>query len=223
MDFLNSKKSLPSPLVSPHPFFHPFKKVKVKNFCPHCGSVFVNKKECEACGFQFWVDLLGEPFGGRSFFEIQYNYERKKNFIEKILPQSYRFSKKKHKRYLRHLRRRFDILSEYLFNKNDTNKKRKKYFLFEFKVLIEKIPLEGGSISFLEKIENCEKHSLFPILIESIENAKLFKKEKTNFKEYLKNSKLFSICQKAILPIKALIVGVIVTLLALGLYPFFLK
>ncbi len=61
--------------------------------CINCSSVYINDKECEACGYQFLDPDLGEPVDERSFYSIRETYFEKLNFFEK------RFLKKGGRKY----------------------------------------------------------------------------------------------------------------------------
>ena len=43
--------------------------------CPKCSSIFVEDDYCEACGYRFNVDQLGQPFGQLSFYEFSKEWE----------------------------------------------------------------------------------------------------------------------------------------------------
>ena len=132
-----------------HPL-RPLDKIEIQGRCPNCGGLFVTERECESCSYQFGVDLLGEPFGERSFFELESDYHANLSFLERLLPRERRFLKKNHKRYLNHLKRRFDILVDYFSHQQGhANEKKKKLFLLEAKFLIEAYAAEGGNMALL--------------------------------------------------------------------------
>ncbi len=217
---MESSRSEKPFLAVRHPL-RPFEKIEVKDCCPDCGSVFVTKRECESCGYQFWVDLVGEPFGERSFFEIEFDYSERLNFLERLLPLEYRFSRSKHYRYLRYLRRRFDILVGYFFDGFDEDKKRRKLFLFEAKVLIETFGLEGGEVNFLWKsIEGHEKHPLFAPLVEAIRRANIRQNQEISLIKRLKRLRFFYWLRLSFL-IKTFLLSAVVIVLALIFYRYF--
>ena len=131
----------------------PLDEIEIKGRCPQCGSLFITERECESCSYQFWVDLLGEPFGERSFFEMESDYNAERGFLERLLPKERHFLKKKHKRYLGHLKRRFEILTDYFSHKRDrASEKKKELFFLEAKLLIEAYAQEGGDLALLSDI-----------------------------------------------------------------------
>ena len=149
-----------------HPL-RPLDKIEVKGRCPRCGGVFVTERECESCSYQFWVDLLGEPFGERSFFEIESDYSASQSFLERLLPRERRFLKKKHKRYLAHLKRRLEVLTDYFSQKRDrASEKKRTLFLLEAQLLIKAYATEGGNMNLLSG-------SSTALLKEDIETAKM--------------------------------------------------
>ena len=45
-------------------------KLKIE-VCPKCESLFITSKECEACGYQFAIDRIGEPYGQKSLYSLK--------------------------------------------------------------------------------------------------------------------------------------------------------
>ena len=109
----------------------PFERIQVKKSCPKCGSLFVTKKECESCGFQFWIDLLGEPFGERSFFNLRDEFHHTNTWYYRFAFLDSVKNSQVARRYKRSLYKRFEILCGYFFDEVDQNKERRKLFLFE--------------------------------------------------------------------------------------------
>ena len=161
-----------------HPL-DPFQGVKVEKLCPKCHSVFVTKERCESCGYQFWVNLLGSPFGERSFFELKSDYLSGLRFGERFLPQKIVFSRKKHKRFLRSLKRRFEVLAQYFFNSLDQNQGRRKLFLLEIKSLIEAFGARGGDLNLLwrEMEDRSDKHPFFVPISQALQNEERRRQE----------------------------------------------
>ena len=148
----------------------PFEKIKITRVCPSCSSVFVTKKECESCGLQFWVDLLGEPFGERSFFVLKEDFELNCPFYLKWLPSGFFASHDTVKKYRRMLLKRFEVLLGYFFDEVEEDISRRKVFLFEADELVKEFLRVHGEASALWKmIERGEKHPLTQHLFRSLE------------------------------------------------------
>lgn len=148
----------------------PFEKVAVKKLCPKCGSLFVTKKECEACGYQFWVDLLGEPFGARSFFVMRDDFTHQYRWVYRFAMTSWGKQHQALVKYRRTILKRFEILCGYFFDEFDKNKERRRLFIFEAQEIIHEYALIGGNLSDLWLIiEKGDHHPLFPQLAKKIE------------------------------------------------------
>lgn len=170
----------------------PFERVQVKKTCPKCGSYFVTKKECESCGFQFWIDLLGEPFGERSFFNLrdqfqhQYSWHYRFAFLKSVKESQVA------KRYKRSLYKRFEILCGYFFDEFDEDKERRKLFLFEANEIMNEVWLWGGSLSQLWlMLEQGEHHPLFQVLASELKQIDNQEKTKLNLKDIVVHEKFF--------------------------------
>lgn len=170
----------------------PFERIQVKKTCPKCGSYFVTKKECESCGFQFWVDLLGDPFGERSFFNLreqfqhQYQWHYRFAFLKTVKES------KVVKRYLRTLYKRFEILCGYFFDEFDKDKERRRLFLFEATEIMNEVSLWGGGLSQLWlMLEKGDHHPLFKKLASELQDIEGHSKSKINAKDLFLSGKLF--------------------------------
>jgi hypothetical protein len=150
----------------------PFEKVKISKACPSCSSVFITKKECESCGLQFWVDLVGEPFGERSFFVMQEDFIFNTPAFSKLLPKQ-RFLKLSFvQKYRRALLKRFEVLLGYFFDEVEEDRARRKVFLFEANQIIgEYVKLDGNPSALWALIDRGEKHPLAAGLYESLKKA----------------------------------------------------
>jgi len=94
-------------------------KIPVKNVCPGCHSVYITKDHCEACGLQLGVDLIGEPFGTRSFFTLKDDFNlnlSKLDHIQWSLAPKVFLGRVEVKRYIRHILKRFNDLSSHLYS-----------------------------------------------------------------------------------------------------------
>ena len=171
----------------------PFERIPITKSCPECGSVFVTKKECEECGFQFWVDQLGEPFSYRSFFQIKEDYLNSLNWFDSRKPLEFRIPLKSHEKYLRQMKNRFDILVGYFFEEIEPDRQKRKMFLFEAKELIWEFVFSGGEATYLwKKIENFDKHPLFQPLADIIQRAEAEREHTLSFWERVGNYRLFN-------------------------------
>lgn len=132
--------------------------------CPKCHSIFLSDDECEACGYQLKIDLLGEPFGYRSFFSLKEGYE----FIH---PWTFRFlligvlkENSAIKKYRGVMERRLTILVNYFILNDDSDDKR-RLFIFEAREIIQEYWHVHGKLSRLwRRLEPLESHPLFHIL-----------------------------------------------------------
>lgn len=169
----------------------PFEKVAVKKVCPKCGSLFVTKKECESCGFQFWVDLLGEPFGVRSFFTIRDDFTHQYAWSYRFAAFKWGKDRDHIRKYRRALNKRFEILCGYFFDNFDADKERRRLFLFEASEIMNEYNLVGGQLSDLWLLmEKGENHPLFPQLAQRMHQLSEAPKESLNLKELLIHKRL---------------------------------
>ncbi len=171
----------------------PFEKVKVTKICPSCSSVFITEKECESCGLQFWVDLIGEPFGERSFFVMKDDFILNSPFYLKYLPRKIFLKRSATHKYKRALLKRFELLTEYFFDRTEEDISKRKAFLFEASKIIEEYGEVGGSGSALwALVDRGEKHPLAPQLYNSLRNSELVvgSGKKANFLQLFSNGLL---------------------------------
>lgn len=159
----------------------PFEKVRISKVCPVCSSVFVTKKECESCGYQFWIDLLGEPFGDRSFFVLSDDFELDKPWFFKLLSDERVSRHKLTRKYRRALLKRFEVLVGYFFDEQEQDRAKRKSFLFEAHKLMDEFIKYGGAPSALWKfIERGEKHPLAASLFQQLYIIESREKPKTS-------------------------------------------
>lgn len=169
----------------------PFERLKVQRTCPKCGSYFITKKECESCGFQFWIDLLGEPFGEKSFFSLKDDFEHQYSWYYRFFFLNSVRNSKVVKRYKRSLLKRFEVLCGYFFDEFDQNKERRKLFLFEAKEIMNEIFLWGGSLSQLWlMLERGQYHPLFQGLAQELKQIESSRETKVKLKELVLNERL---------------------------------
>ncbi len=194
------------PLKIRHPL-RPLDKIEVQKRCPKCGSVFITERECESCSYQFWVDLLGVPFGERSFFEIKSDYDAARGLPGRLLPRRWHFTRAKHRRYLSHLRRRFGLLLDYFSReRGQKNREEEKFFFLEAELLIETYILEGG-----------EAHLLPHFSSETLESAL----EKATIKrEEMESISWRDFLGQNTFPVKVFLLCVVIMLLALAFYAY---
>jgi len=86
-------------------------KLKVE-VCPKCESIFITSKECEACGYQFAIDRIGEPYGDKSFYALKDTYLSSFFSLVRLYPSLERFFKDKKRKYIFELKRRFQLLAD---------------------------------------------------------------------------------------------------------------
>ena len=150
----------------------PFEKVTISKVCPACSSVFVTKKECESCGLQFWVDLLGEPFGERSLFVMREDFLLNLPRFSSLLPKRFFNNLKVTQKYRRSLLKRFEVLLGYFFDTTEADISKRKAFLFEATELIEEFVSSGGSPSALwVMIDRGELHPFAPALYQALKKS----------------------------------------------------
>lgn len=192
----------------------PFEKITIKDQCPHCGSVFVTKRECEACGKQFWIDLLGEPFGVRSFFTLKDDFELEQSMLLRYLPLSFFGENKKIKKYRRALLKRYEILCGYFFEETESDRKKRKLFLFECKELTTEMIKLGEDPSLLWKIsEFGDGHILYPKIISMIKDSERNKPVsiKSQIKLTWKNYSIYGVISLSFI-VKFLLGAVVISL-----------
>ena len=86
-------------------------KLKVE-VCPKCESYYITSRECEACGFQFAIDRVGEAFGEKSFYAIKDSYLSSLPSLVRVYPHLEKFLDGKIRTYLFELKRRFQLLAD---------------------------------------------------------------------------------------------------------------
>ncbi len=96
-------------------------KIEVSGICPDCHSIHVSKNQCESCGLQFWVDIVGQPFDERSFFTLKDDFESSLGKLDhlqwRFWPNAFQ-SKPEVKRYMRFMVKRYSDLTTYLASEN---------------------------------------------------------------------------------------------------------
>ncbi len=102
-----------------HPNTDSIKKTKSKivgklkiEVCPKCESFFITSRECEACGYQFSIDRVGEPFGEKSYYAIKDSYLSALPALIRIYPKWEKIMKETKRKYLFELKRRFQLLAD---------------------------------------------------------------------------------------------------------------
>ena len=124
-------------------------KIAVTDICPSCGSLHVTKTQCESCGLQFGLDVIGEPFGPRSFFTLKDDFDA---LIKSIDILHFRFRpghyvrKPEVQRYLRHLLKRYNDLIHFL---TDYDLDHDRLFLYETKEIMNEYARYVGDLSAL--------------------------------------------------------------------------
>jgi hypothetical protein len=142
--------------------------VEIKK-CHRCGSVFVTDFECEACGYQFKKEWVGNPLGTNSLYSLRQQYDdnlakwRKKLGIPAPHGSSLTIA------YRRRLLKRFENLFFYLENRELKSEEQNKLSLFmiELRDLCEEMMLQ--QISF-DKIRRVVESSSDEWLKESVFN-----------------------------------------------------
>ena len=138
-----------------HAILNPEIGVEHVKRCSHCGSVFVNEGECEACGIQFNRDWVGSPLGENSLYSLKQQYEEqtesyaikfKALFYEDLeITVSYR----------RKLLRRFQSLLLYLGEKDEEATQEHNsiaLFSMEVKDLVEEMMNVGVAFARVSEV-----------------------------------------------------------------------
>ena len=116
-------------------FFTPITPKK----CRKCGSIYITDISCEACGFQFGFDPLGEPFSFRSFYYAYDDFYGNCGTFKKL---TWKIKGKKYVPYIRYeltIKRRFNQLMHYFFKNVDKDKERRQKFSIEFFQLLSEM------------------------------------------------------------------------------------
>lgn len=164
-------------------------KIEVKDICPSCHSLHITKSHCESCGLQFWIDIIGEPFGARSFFTLKDDFSLELSRMDyihwKLSIESFK-KKSEVQRYLRHSLKRYRDLIQFFsqLEEHSIESDQLRLFIYETKELMHEynkfkgdlsalfIPLQSASFdsslamavekelsSFLNQMERWEDHS----------------------------------------------------------------
>jgi hypothetical protein len=175
-----------------HPF-DPNKQIVVTEKCPNCHSLFISNDVCESCGYNFKVDLVGDPFGKRSFFEIQSQFQDSLSYFERKLSHPFFYRKEKIIRHKRHLKHRGEILLNYFFHIEENNRKKRKLHLFEAKELIKEYIIFGGDQEWLWKqISLGESHPFYPELLSCLKENVSIKNQVFSYKDEFLNFRLWN-------------------------------
>jgi len=132
-------------------------KIQVKDVCPSCHSIYITKDHCEACGLQFGLDVIGEPFGAKSFFTLKDDFDLSLNKLDHVqwnLAPDVFLKRSEVKRYIRHMLKRFNDLSSYLFSLNlsqipERNDEPTRLFIFEAKEIMKEYQKFSPDLSSL--------------------------------------------------------------------------
>ena len=132
-------------------------KIEVSGICPDCHSIHVSKGQCESCGLQFWVDIVGEPFDERSFFTLKDDFESslgKFDYLQwRLWPNTFN-SKSEVKRYMRFMVKRYSDLVTFLSSENFHEVPQKsndhiRLFIFEVKEIMKEYSKFAHDLSAL--------------------------------------------------------------------------
>ncbi len=132
-------------------------KIEVTDICPSCNSLHVTKTHCESCGLQFDLDIIGEPFGVRSFFTLKDDFDAilsKLDVLQFKLSPSKFSEKVEVKRYVRHMLKRYNDLIEFLTDLQldeipHHGQDRIRLFLYEAKEIMKEYSLYTKDLSAL--------------------------------------------------------------------------
>ena len=114
----------------------PFNPLEVQARCPKCHSVFIAENHCESCSYQLDFDLLGTPFDSKSFFSQVEIFNLKAPLLYRLSNSLLRRDHKIVRKHTRLMKKRFYDLGEYIFDRIDDDKERRRMFLFEMEQLI---------------------------------------------------------------------------------------
>lgn len=121
-------------------------KLKVE-VCPKCESIFITSKECEACGYQFAIDRIGEPYGEKSFYALKDSFIHSLPSLVRAFPRLEYFFKDHKRKYIFELKRRFQLLAEQFENDPRSNS---EFFIEVHDLVIELSEYEVPEEYFLD-------------------------------------------------------------------------
>lgn len=108
--------------------------------CKKCGSIHVTDFECESCGIRLQVDMLGIPFGNRSFYSLKNDYWSSMNWMIANFPFLERKKNAKGSKYKRALLNRYNVLIDYFFfDVYPSREGEKKVFMVELEFLVNEL------------------------------------------------------------------------------------
>lgn len=150
----------------------PFNPLEIQARCPKCHSVFINDTECESCNYQLAFDLIGSPFDSKSFFSQREIFEIKAPLFYRLTDGALQQDHKSVRKYVRAMKKRFYDLGDYLFERVDNDKERRKMFLFEMEQIIPYLLTLGVyEEELFVYLENNANHPLAQKLLKALTNA----------------------------------------------------
>lgn len=155
--------------------------IKTKT-CPSCSSVFITEKECEACGLQFQVDTLGEPYSDRSFYGLREKFLKEWPIAVRTGWLSLNPNSPEVQRYRRFLEHRLDALMNYFFKAQDGDREKKKLFFIELEDLLAELrQVESNLQMLLEKYDSYFRHPFYSTISDLFLSAEMKPITKTSF------------------------------------------
>lgn len=104
--------------------------------CPKCSSVFITERECEACGFQFNYNPLGEPLGEKSFYSIRESYWSQLSSLERSNRALESKKGEKAKRYISKIILRYNDLLDFFYDTTNKDHAHHNLYFYELKDII---------------------------------------------------------------------------------------
>ncbi|MDC1175267.1 hypothetical protein OAT67_07715 [Bacteriovoracaceae bacterium] len=192
----------------------PFNPLEIQARCPKCHSVFIEDDHCESCSYQLNFDLLGSPFDNKSFYSQVELFKARGpllyRFSNGVLGQNHKLFRK-HKRAMK---KRFYDLSEYIFERVDNDKERRKMFLFELEQIIPYLLKLGVHEEELYVLfERHTKHPLSQRLFKKLNESVDEKVEEQSPVALLLNYKINNMLKVSFL-LQAILMGVSMSLAA---------
>ena len=116
--------------------------------CTNCGSIYVNERECEGCGYQLKDPELGSPVDERSFYSIRDEYKNSQNFFEFFF---LRTKSNKYKDYRNRIIHRYNSLLKGM-ESPWTDLDKWNYFHFELLDLTKYLSSFSSNDIFMDRI-----------------------------------------------------------------------
>jgi hypothetical protein len=124
--------------------------------CPYCESIYINDRQCEACGRLLDKHFLGEPFGVKSFYQLRANFWHERHPLFKVMPAPYFIPKILKERYRLQLLTRLMALYQYFLLDDEEllESEQRNYFFEELKEVVGELASFGQTVApLLERLD----------------------------------------------------------------------